>query len=146
MGGCRSKQSVIQVPVKTVERKVTTLVPVFVPGDSAVLRAWFECDSLNNVLLKGFDEQKSKNMSSDLAFADGMLEYGTKTQPDTVYLPSDTIYTEKEIPVPVEVEKEINVLTRWQTIRMRIGDFTLLILFAFAGWKLIKLYLNFKKL
>lgn len=134
------------MPVKTVERKVTTLVPVFVPGDSAVLRAWFECDSMNNLLLKGIDEQKSKNMSSDFSFNDGLLEYSTKTQPDTVYLPSDTIYTEKEIPVLVEVEKEINVLTKWQSIRIWIGN---IILSAIAGmlvYGLFKLYLNFRKL
>jgi len=147
LAGCKTQRpSVVQVPVKTLERKVTTLVPVAVPGDSAILRAWFKCDSMNNVLMKGIGEQKSKNMSSGLTFSDGLLEYAAKTQPDTMYLPSDTIYTEKEVPVPVEVEKEINVLTKWQKIRMRIGDFALLILFVFIGWKIIKRYLNFKKL
>ena len=117
---------------------MTTLVPVPIPGDSAIIRAWFECDSMNNILLKGFEEQKSKNMASDFSFKDGLLEYGTKTRPDTAYLPSDTIYTEKEIAVPVEVEKEVNVLTRWQRIRVRVGDATLALLFLFGIWQGIK--------
>jgi hypothetical protein len=134
------------MPVRTVERKVTTLIPVFLPGDSAVLRAWFECDSANNVLLRDIEERKSKNMASSISFRNGILEYGAETKPDTVYIPSDTIFIEKEIPVPVEVEKEINLLTRWQRVRIWIGDIMITILAAFAVWKLVKLYLNFKKL
>jgi len=137
---------VIQVPIKTVERKVTTLIPVFVPGDSAVLRAWFECDSLNRVLLKGIDEQKSKNMVSHFSFKDGILEYGAKTQPDTVYIPSDTIYMDKEIPVPVEVEKKVNVLTKFQSIRIWIGNIILSVIAGMLVYGLFKLYLNFRKL
>lgn len=147
LAGCKTRQTpVIQVPVKTVERRVTTLVPVVVPGDSAVLRARFECDSLNNVLLKGIAELKSRNMSSDFSFNDGILEYGTKTRPDTVYLPSDTVYSEKEIPVPVEVEKETNVLTKWQMIRIWIGNIILSVMAGLSGYGLFKLYLNFRKL
>lgn len=147
LAGCKARQAQIVTPsLKTVERKVSTLIPVYIQGDSATLRAWFECDSLNNVLLKGIDEAKSKNMQSGVNFHDGVLYYNAKTQPDTVHLPSNTIYKEREIPVTVEIEKEVNVLTKWQTIRLWIADIIMALLSVLGGWKLLKWYLNFKKL
>ncbi|HBG39908.1 MAG TPA: hypothetical protein DDW85_00675 [Porphyromonadaceae bacterium] len=110
-----------------------------------MLTAYFECDSLNNVLLKTVAEQKSKRVASDVGFKDGRLNYKATTDRDTVYLPSDTIYFDKEVPVPVEIEKEVNVLTKWQAIRIWIGNIVLIILFALAGWKVFKLYLKLKK-
>ncbi len=103
--GCKAKTPIIQVPIKTVEKKVTTLVPFYLPGDSATLTALFECDSMNNVLLKNFAEQKGKNMQSDISFKNGKLDYKAIVQNDTVYVPSDTIYASKEIPVYIEVPK-----------------------------------------
>ncbi len=138
---CKSQAPLIEVPMKTVERRVTTLVPFYMPSDSSMLRVWLECDSMNNVLLKALDEQKTKNMSSDLSLRDGLLEYNTKTHPDTVYLPSDTTFIERDVLVRVEVVKEVNVLTRWQKIRMRAGDITLVILLVIGVWKLAKLKL-----
>lgn len=145
--GCKSQQSpVISIPVQTVERRVSTLIPFFIPGDSTTMRAYFECDSLNNVLLTRIEEAKSKNIATGFSFQNGVLNYDAKTQPDTVYLPSDTIYKSEEIPVPVEVVKTVNILTKWQNIRMRIGDGLLLLLAAFGIYKAIKWYLNSKKL
>ncbi|HBX44476.1 MAG TPA: hypothetical protein DEG28_01085 [Porphyromonadaceae bacterium] len=61
----------------------------------------------------------------------------------------DTVYQSRtdSIPVIIEVEKEIpvNYLTKWQTIRIWIGNIILIILAALVGWKLIKLYLKLKK-
>ena len=96
---CKAKRPIIQVPVKTVERKVTTLVPIAVPGDSALLRAVFECDSLNRVLLKDIKEAKGNKVWSEIYFKDGKLNYKAKFNPDTVYVPSDTVYFEKETAV-----------------------------------------------
>ena len=109
------------------------------------MRAYFECDSLNNVLLTKIDEVKSKNIATGFSFQNGILNYNATTQPDTVYLPSETTYIEKEVPIPVEVVREINILTKWQKIRLKIGDATMLLLAAFGIYKLIKWYLKLKK-
>lgn len=134
--GCKSKQPIINVPVKTFERKVTTLVPFYIQGDSALLRAVFECDSLNNVLLTGIKDSKGKNVETDLDFKDGVLDYRADFKPDTVYLPSDTIYTEKEVPLIVEVPKVEYRQTKAQRFFFYIG---LLATGIFAGWLITKL-------
>lgn len=136
--GCKAKRPIIQVPIKTFERKITTLVPVFIPGDSALLRAVFECDSLNNVLLKYFNETKGSNTGSKIGFKDGVLNYRADFKPDTVYLPSDTIYTEKEVPVLVEVPKVEYRQTGFQNFLSWAGGITLLLIALWGSWKLIK--------
>lgn len=131
---CKTKQHLIQVPIKHFERKVTTLVPFFVPGDSVSLSALFECDSLNNVLLRDLAERKSKNMHTYFDFKNGKLNYNAKTQPDTVFVPSDTIYIEKEVPVIVQVE--VIRMSKLQRIFFFIGIISTT---AIAVWLFIKL-------
>lgn len=81
---CKSvKQS---AAAETIIIEKETLVPFAVPGDSLTLRALLECDSLNNVLIRGYSEKKSKNMSSSLSLVGGVLSYDAKTQPDTVFV------------------------------------------------------------
>ncbi|BBD46667.1 Hypothetical protein PEIBARAKI_6660 [Petrimonas sp. IBARAKI] len=141
--GCKTKHPVIQVPVKTVERKVSTLVPIYIPGDSALLRTVFECDSLNNVLLKGISEQKGGNVGSTIRFKDGVMDYKADFKPDTVWLPSDTIYIEKDVPFLVKVPKVEYRQTKFQAIFFYIGLITAV---ALGVWLVIKLKFNFLKL
>lgn len=136
--GCKTRHAVIQVPLKTVERKVSTLVPIYIPGDSALLRAVFECDSLNNVLLKGISEQKGGNVSSVIEFKDGVMDYKADFKPDTVFVPSDTVYIEKDVPYFVEVPKVEYRQTPWQAFLGWTGKITLIIAAVLGGWKLIK--------
>ena len=143
ISGCKSKLPVIQVPIKTVERKVTTLVPVYIPGDSALLRAVFECDSLNRVLLKDFKDFKGRAVGTELQFKDGVLDYKANFKPDTVYLPSDTVYIEKEVPIIVEVPKVEYRQTKFQKVFFYIGLITAV---AFGAWLVIQLKFNFLKL
>ncbi len=136
---CKSTQPIQQIPVRTVERKVTTLVPFYIPGDSTALTALFECDSLNRVLLKSYNDLKGTKVHSAVNFSNGKLNYQANFKPDTIYLPSDTIYTEKEVPIITEVPKIEYRQTRWQKFRCRVGDITIAILLLIGGWQLIKL-------
>lgn len=121
--GCKARPPVINIPplAKHFERTTTKLIPFFITGDSTVLRAYFECDSLNNVLMKGLSESKSPRVDSDIEFNDGVLDYKAKVQPDTVYLPSDSVFIEKEVPYPVEVDRIVYQQTRLQRIFYMIG-------------------------
>lgn len=107
------------------------LVPVYLPPDSALLTALFECDSNNRVILKAYDELKSQGMNSHLTFEDGRLDYDLEAVHDTVYLPAkDSI-----IYVPQPVEVEVNRLTWWQETWMRIGKLSLSLLALWLGLK-----------
>lgn len=137
--GCKSQSHLIQVPVKTVERRVTTLVPFQIHGDSATLQAYFECDSLNNVLMKEINEGKSKNISTEHSFKNGSLNYKAKTQPDTMWLTSDTIYTEKQVPFEVEVPVVEVKMSGFQRLFFIIGLVATGIILAFIVLKINKL-------
>lgn len=136
--GCKSSKPLIQVPIKTVERRVTTLVPFLIPGDSVVMQAYFECDSFNNVLLKELGEQKGRRMDTDFDFKDGKLNYKAELKPDTVYLKQDSVIIEKDVPVIVEVTVETNKLTSWQNFRIKLGDALIGLLVLFGVYSFIK--------
>ena len=131
--GCKPQQ---RVPVQTVERKVTTLVPYRLPGDSVLMQAKFECDSTNNVLLKQLAESKT-GMTTGYEFENSTLSYSAKTARDTIYIPQDSIIIEQEIPVLLEVPKIEYRQTYWQRIRSTIGDLALIFLLIFSLFKLI---------
>ena len=136
--GCKSSKPLIQVPIKTVERRVTTLVPFLIPGDSVTMQAYFECDSLNNVLLKEMSEQKGRRMNTDIDFKDGKLNYKAELKPDTVYLPQDSVIVDREVPVIVKVPVETNRLTSWQEFRIKLGDALIGLLVLFGVYSFIK--------
>jgi hypothetical protein len=115
------------------------LTPVAVPGDSSMLRALFKCDSLNNVLLVGFSEQKSKNMNSNFSFQNGQLSYKAETQPDTVFIKSTDKYYRQDITKTLTITKKVTVIKEkpvrgfiWWT-----GLLFYIALAAFAGFKLV---------
>lgn len=139
ISGCRSNRPVIQVPVRTIERKVTTLVPVRITGESASLRAYFECDSFNNVLLKEISEQKSKNISTGHSFKNGVLDYNAQTQPDTVWIQSDTVFLSEEIPIEVEVPVVEIKMSKFQRVFYILGLIAAGAVISWLGIKIQKL-------
>jgi outer membrane protein assembly factor BamE (lipoprotein component of BamABCDE complex) len=114
---CKTKQPVVTdseiISEKGIEKD--KLTPVSIPGETTKLKALFECDSLNRVLLINYNELKSKNINSNFSFANGQLDYTAKTEPDTVFIKSTDrwYYINRHIKrtvtitqkVPVEVNK-----------------------------------------
>ena len=113
----------LQVPVKTVEREVTRLVPYRLPGDSVLMQAVFECDSANNVLMTSLQETKSK-LTTAFRFRGGVLDYRAMKPPDTVWVKSDSVIINREVPVIVEVPKIEYMQTRFQKVFFYIGLMT----------------------
>lgn len=135
--GCKARQPTYNLPpVRHTQRTVTKLVPFYVPADSTALQAYFECDSLNNVLLKWMNENKTSRMDSNFDFDGSLLSYNAKAQPDTLYLPSDTVFIEVNEPYPVEVEKIEYQQTWWQRIFYMIG---IIASTAVAVWVITKI-------
>lgn len=116
--GCQTaKTTVKEVPIQYKEKVVERLVPYAVAADSSTLKAWFECDSLNQVIMKQFSEQKGK-LESALNFSKGQLTYKTVFIHDTLWVKSDTVYKEREVPLKVYIETEVNRLTKWQAFQI----------------------------
>jgi hypothetical protein len=90
------------------------------PPDSAAIWALFECDSDKQVILKAFNEIKSKRVQSDFSFENGEAVYKTKTVHDTIYIPAK----DSLIYVPVSVPGErVNYLSFWQQFWIYAGKF-----------------------
>lgn len=113
-----------------------TLVPFAVPGDSLTLRALLECDSLNNVLIRSFSEDKSKNMSSSFSLENGIFSLQAKTHPDTVYLKQleKSKQLTKTITIRTEKTKYVRDLFYWSGIAAWIS------LIGFLAIKLSKFF------
>jgi len=137
--GCKTqKATVVEVPIQYKERIVEKLVPVKVADDSLSMKALFECDSLNNVVMKQLTEAKSKGVASKFDFNAGILNYHVVTVHDTIYIPGKETILEKEVAVRVEVPVEINKLTQWQILQIWAGRALLALLLIRIGLTYLK--------
>ena len=139
MAGCKAVQPPINdVPINYKETIVERLVPHKLNIDSLKLRAKFECDSLNRVVMKGSQEQKRSGLESNLSFENGELKYNANTNPDTIYITAKDRIIERDVPVRVEVPVEVNKLTGWQYFQIYAGRLLLSFLLGYAIYRLLK--------
>ena len=144
LASCKTaQQPVISVPINYKERIVERLVPVESPADSTNVLALFECNNLNQVILKQLNEVKSKNMQSQFSFEKGQLKYNAKTDRDTDYIPAKDSIVYREVPVKVNVPVEVNKLTWWQSTEIKAGRILFFIVLAFGLYTLLKWKLKF---
>lgn len=118
LAGCTRVQ---YVPVESRRDSVyiDRLVPYPVPADSATIRALVECDERGKVVLRWLDMANSRNV--DLQFKLDSLGHviaDMRIKKDTLYLPSREIYVDRDVEVPVPVEKQ---LTKWQQVKINYG-------------------------
>jgi hypothetical protein len=59
---------------------------VTAPSDSALLKAWFECDSLNHVIMTGIETASGSRLTQDATFVDHVLTVKAKVDSQSVYL------------------------------------------------------------
>ena len=79
-----------------------------IPADSALLRALLSCDSAGNVILREYEEAKSRLAESSVSFAGNELSYKVTIKHDTVYVPyTTTVYrTRRDVYNPPVVIKQ----------------------------------------
>jgi len=140
IASCKTaQQPVITVPIEYKERIVEKLVPFELPTDSADIRALFECNNLNQVIMKSLTEEKSKRIKSLFSFNDGLLKYNFKTDLDTVYLKGKDVYIYKDVPVYINVTgPEVNKLTKWQSTQIMAGRLFLGLILLFGVYKVVR--------
>ena len=144
--GCKSVETLhapaVQVPIQYREKVVERLVAVQSPADSANIEALFECDSLNRVIMKTLNEQKSNNVSSRVTFAAGVMRYKLETRPDISYIPVKDSIVYREVAVQVPVEVKINVLTWWQQLWITVGKVAFGLIGLLIGYTVLKARVN----
>ena len=121
VAACKTTQLPVEVPILTNVKIVERLVPVEAPADSANIVALFECDSLNQVIMKSLDEQKSQNVKSRFSYNTGMLRYNFATAPAISFATVRDSIVYREVAVKVPVEVKVNELTWWQKLWITIG-------------------------
>lgn len=121
LAGCNTSKHIQQVPIETKIEIRERLIPFHLPPDSSSLKALFECDSLNRVILKELDESKSSGFQSQFKFQDSKLTYEVKTVIDTVYVHVSDTSINREISIRTVEYVEVNKLTKWQVIQIWIG-------------------------
>lgn len=135
---CKAKQQVTPVPVRAETRVTERLVEIQLPADSAWLTAWLDCDSTNQVILRGMSERKSPGVFSDLKFQNGVLNYKSQTKPEPQQVAVRDSIVYKEIPVTVEVPVIEYRQTKTQNFLSRVGGLTLLFFGLRFAWKFLK--------
>jgi hypothetical protein len=133
------KPQIITVPIETKTEIRERLVEVAMPADSALLSAYFECDSNFNVLLRRFDEHKTANIQSNIEYDTntGKLLYQIVRQIDTVYITVTDTTRYKEIAVPIYIpQKEPRQVAK--ILLLMILFFGMLFI-GFAMFKLFKI-------
>lgn len=118
--GCKT-QKVIEVPIKQSEKITERLLPIILPPDSALFDALLACDSLNNVYVRELNESKTPRIAGNWRLNENRLIYKTIVKKDTIYMPQTEKEVFVEVPVKIEIVKEVNVLTTWQTFQIWCG-------------------------
>ncbi len=140
--GCKTHKPIKEIPVRTVEKVKTKIIPIKVPADSTLLTALLECDSANNVILRELAEKKTKGVKSNFSLKKGKLKYHTKTNiRDTIVVVKDSISTQ-QIPYKVEVPKVEYRQTGLQNFLSWAGGLALVYILIRIIIKAIKKKLN----
>jgi hypothetical protein len=149
---CKPKQKITE----TVNSSVTEstyihdkLTPVALPVDSSHIKALFECDSTNKVILKQLFEVKSKNINTTFSYKDGLLDYSIRTGGDTVYIPGRDFYwivhneTRKTVTITktVKVEKQLTISQKMQITAGNIFVFILMSIILYFIIRFFRKYL-----
>lgn len=141
---CGSAKQAEKPPILTSNTVINErLVPVVVPGDSSMIKAFFKCDSLNRVVMYQLQEFKSKRVSSTYDFittpigaGGAMFEYEAKTIRDTIYVPVKDTVIVRDKPIYVDNPNGKNQLTWIQKALMWCGAAFVLLVIA-SGYRFI---------
>lgn len=146
---CRSKQ-----PLIIFQRNDSVIVEdrwhdsiIKLPADSAWLRAWLECDSTGNVLLKELQAVNGRNTSTGASITrtDSTTLFEVNCNTDSLELLlkiRDRKIKELERSLETQVKEVERQLTGWQIIQIYLGRLFLTLIAALAVLIGIKLYLK----
>ena len=137
-----SSSSQLNVQNDTIEKIKDSII--YVPADSASIKALIECDSLGNAYIKEITELKSgKNVKPSFKLKDNILIMDCKIDSLAVYFAWKEQHIRNirdSISVQTIVER-VNELTKWQSTQIQAGRLLFIILivvFAVGVYKIKK--------
>lgn len=108
---------------------------VTMPADSALIRAYFECDSLNNVVMRQLESQQGKSVSQEVQFKDQIIYVKALKVPENHKLTWKEKATNHTIIEYVDRVVEVKIYPRWLVVLALIGCIAI---FVF-GYKMARL-------
>ncbi len=124
--GCRVERfPVISQDTLVIEKEVVRDSIISLPPDSSVIRAWFECDSLNHVVMTELEAQAGEKVKPYTSFNKGQLTMTAKVDSQSIYLSWKERLEEKQITKTVikevPVEKVVYKKPKWLLALATIG-------------------------
>lgn len=140
---CKPKETILTNNIQT--EYIQRLIPIILPIETAKADAILECSAEGMVLLSKLNIETSRNAHlTFLLDSIGNLSVNTTYNPDTVYIPSDSVIITKDV-THTEIEYRDKDLTKWQSIKQEAGGLAIGICSAFLIFVAVKLFLKFKK-
>lgn len=118
LAGCAVQHTPVTTDTVTVTREMVRDSLVIIPPDSAWLKAWFECDSMNQVVMTELEESKGKTIRQEAVFeSSGAITINARVDSQAIYLAwkerHDTATITNTVIKTVEVEKVVRKTPAW---------------------------------
>lgn len=98
---------------------------VILPADSSFVRAWFECDSLNQVIMTELENKAGEKVEQKVVFEKSVLFVTAEVDSQAVYLSwkerHDTTSVKETVYQPVPYEVPVKTVPRWVSILAWVG-------------------------
>lgn len=142
LAGCKTAYlPVVSTDTVTIVNEVVRDSIVSIPADSSFIRAWFECDSLNQVIMTELETKSGKKVQQQTTFENGQLLVAATVDSLAIYLSwkerHDTAKVTQVIYQPVPYEVPVKTVPRWVRILAMVGAL------GIAG-SIVKIFLKFK--
>lgn len=99
--GCNTPQPVFERTITVTEDKIIRDTTIITEPDTAAIKALFECDSLNQVVMTELEVEKGRTLVPQVKFIDRTLEVIMPVDSQAVYLAWEESHTKETEKVTV---------------------------------------------
>ena len=146
MTGCKTPQPVVQHHTVTVT-EVLRDTSVVIQPDTASIKARFECDSLNQVIMKELSIEKGRKVTPVVTYRDKFLQVTMPVDSEAVYFSWKERYTTESDSMVVTKIVTVNDKPPWyQKALSWVGAISLVVLLLMFKFKPLWFLKNSKKL
>ena len=142
---CRVTRQQNEIPLETKTKVIDRIVDIAAVQDSGAIRAYFECDSNNKVVLRDYNQLMSDYVSLQSLMTPtdkGMLftaDLKTNHPPTKATVRDSLVYQEVLVKVKGDTIEVAKPLSRLQKLLIYSGSALWLIIIFYTGFKIYKL-------